>query len=120
MHRLKGTVANGYSAIVLTLDTYSHVLPHMQKSASARLENLLYNKEDDKGCRIKSRVLHVNTVVELFGGAGQSCQSANKSHPSTLKASGHQPNARINPRRAIATTHDVRKHHESDAIEASG
>jgi integrase len=34
----------GHSTIVLTLDTYSHVLPHMQQSASARLENLLYNK----------------------------------------------------------------------------
>ena len=34
----------GHSTIVLTLDTYSHVLPHMQQSASARLERLLYNK----------------------------------------------------------------------------
>ncbi len=34
----------GHSTIVLTLDTYSHVLPHMQQSASARLETLLYNK----------------------------------------------------------------------------
>ena len=34
----------GHSTIVLTLDTYSHVLPHMQQSASARLESLLYNK----------------------------------------------------------------------------
>lgn len=34
----------GHSTIVLTLDTYSHVLPHMQQSASSRLESLLYNK----------------------------------------------------------------------------
>lgn len=34
----------GHSTIVLTLDTYSHVLPHMQQSASLRLEKLLYNK----------------------------------------------------------------------------
>lgn len=36
----------GHSTIVLTLDTYSHVLPHMQQSASVRLENLLYKKSD--------------------------------------------------------------------------
>jgi integrase len=38
----------GHSTIVLTLDTYSHVLPHMQQSASARLENLLYNKASEQ------------------------------------------------------------------------
>ncbi len=32
----------GHSTIVLTLDTYSHVLPTMQQGASARLERLLY------------------------------------------------------------------------------
>jgi integrase len=32
----------GHSTIVLTLDTYSHVLPTMQERATARLENLLY------------------------------------------------------------------------------
>lgn len=31
----------GHASIVLTLDTYSHVLPTMQKDASDRLENLL-------------------------------------------------------------------------------
>ncbi len=34
----------GHSTIVLTLDTYSHVLPTMQQGATARLEKLLYNK----------------------------------------------------------------------------
>lgn len=34
----------GHSTIVLTLDTYSHVLPTMQQSASARLEKLLYKE----------------------------------------------------------------------------
>lgn len=34
----------GHSTIVLTLDTYSHVLPTMQKEASAKLEKLLYKK----------------------------------------------------------------------------
>jgi integrase len=31
----------GHASIVLTLDTYSHVLPTMQKSATERLEKLL-------------------------------------------------------------------------------
>ena len=39
----------GHSTIVLTLDTYSHVLPHMQQSASARLEKLLYSKGSTQG-----------------------------------------------------------------------
>lgn len=34
----------GHSTIVLTLDTYSHVLPTMQQGATARLERLLYDK----------------------------------------------------------------------------
>ena len=33
----------GHSTIVLTLDTYSHVLPTMQQNASARLEKMLYS-----------------------------------------------------------------------------
>jgi integrase len=32
----------GHSSIVLTLDTYSHVLPSMQREASDRLEKLLF------------------------------------------------------------------------------
>lgn len=35
----------GHATVVLTLDTYSHVLPSMQKSATDKLENLLYRKE---------------------------------------------------------------------------
>jgi integrase len=34
----------GHATIVLTLDTYSHVLPSMQKGATDKLENLLYRK----------------------------------------------------------------------------
>lgn len=34
----------GHSTIVLTLDTYSHVLPTMQQGASAKLEMLLYTE----------------------------------------------------------------------------
>jgi integrase len=34
----------GHSTIVLTLDTYSHVLPTMQQGATTRLEKMLYNK----------------------------------------------------------------------------
>ncbi len=37
--RLEGVA---YSTIVLTLDTYSHVLPTMQEKATARLEKMLY------------------------------------------------------------------------------
>jgi integrase len=35
----------GHSTVVLTLDTYSHVLPTMQQGATARLEKLLENSE---------------------------------------------------------------------------
>src|SRR5216110_2123553 len=35
----------GHSSIVLTLDTYSHVLPTLQQGASTRLEKLLYSGE---------------------------------------------------------------------------
>ena len=34
----------GHSTIVLTLNTYSHVLPTMQQQATARLERMLYNE----------------------------------------------------------------------------
>ena len=32
----------GHSTIVLTLDTYSHVLPDMQQAAADRIESLLF------------------------------------------------------------------------------
>lgn len=35
----------GHASIVLTLDTYSHVLPSMQESATAKLETMLYRKK---------------------------------------------------------------------------
>ena len=34
----------GHSSVAITLDTYSHVLPHMQKSASDKLEKMLFSK----------------------------------------------------------------------------
>ena len=34
----------GHSTVVLTLDTYSHVLPTMQQQATERLEKMLYGK----------------------------------------------------------------------------
>src|ERR671916_510199 len=34
----------GHSSVVMTLDTYSHVLPSMQKAASEKLGNLLFDK----------------------------------------------------------------------------
>jgi hypothetical protein len=35
----------GHSTIVLTLDTYSHVLPTLQEGATSRLEKMLYSTE---------------------------------------------------------------------------
>jgi integrase len=35
----------GHSSIVLTLDTYSHVLPSMQQAATDKLERLLKKRE---------------------------------------------------------------------------
>ena len=32
----------GHASIVLTLDTYSHVLPSMQQAATEKLENILF------------------------------------------------------------------------------
>ena len=32
----------GHASVVLTLDTYSHVLPGMQKDATAKLETTLF------------------------------------------------------------------------------
>lgn len=40
----------GHSTIVLTLDTYSHVLPTMQQDASAKLEKLLYSAKSRTQC----------------------------------------------------------------------
>ena len=34
----------GHSSVAITLDTYSHVLPHMQQSASDKLEKMLFEK----------------------------------------------------------------------------
>ena len=39
----------GHASIVLTLDTYSHVLPDMQQEAARKLENILF-----KGARKQS------------------------------------------------------------------
>jgi integrase len=35
----------GHSTIVLTLDTYSHVLPSMQKDATDELEQMLFHRK---------------------------------------------------------------------------
>ena len=34
----------GHASIILTLDTYSHVLPSMQQAASEKLEAILFGK----------------------------------------------------------------------------
>ncbi len=38
----------GHASIVLTLDTYSHVLPDMQKSCAEKLEGILFNEAHTK------------------------------------------------------------------------
>lgn len=38
----------GHASIVLTLDTYSHVLPDMQQGAAEKLENILFNGANGK------------------------------------------------------------------------
>jgi integrase len=48
LYDLRHTFATRHSTIVITLDTYSHVLPTMQQGATARLEKLLYGKGDAK------------------------------------------------------------------------
>jgi integrase len=34
----------GHATIVLTLDTYSHVLPNMQRDATDQLEQMIFRK----------------------------------------------------------------------------
>ncbi|MFN2597804.1 MAG: hypothetical protein ABR563_11545 [Pyrinomonadaceae bacterium] len=34
----------GHSSVVLTLDTYSHVLPEMQQAATEKLEEMLFKQ----------------------------------------------------------------------------
>src|SRR4051812_7019683 len=43
-HRDHRDALLGHSSVVMTLDTYSHVLPSMQKAASEKLENMLFDK----------------------------------------------------------------------------
>lgn len=37
----------GHATISITLDTYSHVLPNMQQEAAAKLDALLYSRQED-------------------------------------------------------------------------
>jgi integrase len=37
----------GHSTIVLTLDTYSHVIPTMQQKAASKLEKMLYRGSEE-------------------------------------------------------------------------
>ncbi|MGH9897735.1 MAG: site-specific integrase, partial [Pyrinomonadaceae bacterium] len=43
----------GHSTVVLTLDTYSHVIPTMQQGARKRLEKLLYSKRNARSSYTK-------------------------------------------------------------------
>lgn len=38
----------GHSTIVLTMDTYSHVVPSMQKNATDKLTRMLYDRDEKK------------------------------------------------------------------------
>jgi len=38
----------GHASIVLTLDTYSHVLPSMQQGATEKLEEMLYLNKNNQ------------------------------------------------------------------------
>src|SRR5215203_1950125 len=53
--------AVGHATIALTLDTYSRVLPSMQKSTTDKLKSLLYKKRENKmfhQCCTKSENAH--------------------------------------------------------------
>jgi integrase len=39
----------GHSSIQITLDTYSHVLPGMQKESAAKLDAMLFKQDEDDG-----------------------------------------------------------------------
>jgi hypothetical protein len=36
------------TSVAFTMDTYAHVLPHMQETATARVEELLYGARPEK------------------------------------------------------------------------
>jgi integrase len=45
----------GHASVAFTLDTYSHVLPHMQDAAAAQVEALLLKGPKKKRARRKSK-----------------------------------------------------------------
>jgi|SRR5713226_1694244 len=45
----------GHASVALTLDTYSHVLPHMQDAAAAQIEALLLNASKKKQTARKTK-----------------------------------------------------------------
>lgn len=45
----------GHASVAFTLDTYSHVLPHMQEEAAAQVEALLFDSSPKKRASSKKR-----------------------------------------------------------------
>jgi integrase len=45
----------GHASVAFTLDTYSHVLPHMQDAAAAQVEALLFEPAPKKRASCKKR-----------------------------------------------------------------
>ena len=45
----------GHASVTMTLDTYSHVLPDMQEKATAKLEEILFNAEDNSSHTIRTQ-----------------------------------------------------------------
>src|SRR6266849_2293080 len=53
----------GHASVAFTLDTYSHVLPHMQEAAAAQVEALLFEPAPKKHAarRPKRAITHKTT-----------------------------------------------------------
>lgn len=45
----------GHASVTMTLDTYSHVLPDMQEKATAKLEEILFSKEENNSHTIRTQ-----------------------------------------------------------------
>lgn len=52
----------GHASVAFTLDTYSHVLPHMQEAAAAQMETLLFEPTPKKRARRKAKRVKADKV----------------------------------------------------------
>jgi integrase len=53
-HRKVVSERLGHSSIVITLDTYSHMIPSMQRESAAKLDALLFKPADEEADEIRS------------------------------------------------------------------